>query len=198
MPTGYTSKLVEKGQSFQEFVLGCARAFGACVTMRDDPSDSPIPNEFKPSDYHLKEIKKAEKALKKLLGMEQNDRIRFAERRRGEQLKSFEEYLLKREAEHKRLQDMNLKVKAWIPPTSEHSGLKDFMLQQISVSDNGSDYYIKEIENIKSKTVESFYTEALETAKRDVKYHEKEHAEEVERVAKRNDWVKKLRDSLKP
>ena len=34
MPTGYTYKIGE-GASFKEFVMACARAFGACVEMRD-------------------------------------------------------------------------------------------------------------------------------------------------------------------
>jgi len=28
--------------------------------MRDDPSDRPIPDEFKPSDYHVRALKQAE------------------------------------------------------------------------------------------------------------------------------------------
>jgi hypothetical protein len=36
MPTGYTEKLMEKGQTFQQFALLCARNFGALVMMRDD------------------------------------------------------------------------------------------------------------------------------------------------------------------
>jgi len=39
MPTGYTAKLCEGEQSFGEFALGCARAFGACVMQREDSMD---------------------------------------------------------------------------------------------------------------------------------------------------------------
>jgi hypothetical protein len=35
MPTGYTDK-IKDGISFEEFVLSCARQFGACISMRDD------------------------------------------------------------------------------------------------------------------------------------------------------------------
>ena len=32
---------VENGQTFEEFILSCARAFGALVEMRDEPADAP-------------------------------------------------------------------------------------------------------------------------------------------------------------
>ena len=35
MPTGYTDKIVND-QSFEDFLLGCARAFGACVHQYDE------------------------------------------------------------------------------------------------------------------------------------------------------------------
>ena len=56
MPTGYTATLMEKGQTFQEFIMGCARAFGALIEMRDSPNDAPIPDKFEPSDYHAKRL----------------------------------------------------------------------------------------------------------------------------------------------
>ena len=61
MPTGYTSKIAD-GIGFKDFALSCARAFGACIEMRDDPSDKPIPNEFKPNDYHKKRMAAAKLA----------------------------------------------------------------------------------------------------------------------------------------
>ncbi len=49
MPTGYTH-LIEEGCNLEEFVWACARAFGACVMMRDDSVDKPVPEKFEPSD----------------------------------------------------------------------------------------------------------------------------------------------------
>ena len=43
MATGYTYPVVEgKITEFSEFALGCARAFGAFMHMRDDNSDAPL------------------------------------------------------------------------------------------------------------------------------------------------------------
>lgn len=47
MPTGYTAD-VQSGKvtDFAEYAMNCARAFGALVLMRDDPSDADIPERF--------------------------------------------------------------------------------------------------------------------------------------------------------
>ena len=37
MPTGYTDK-IKDGITFKEYAMGCARAFGALITMRDNPA----------------------------------------------------------------------------------------------------------------------------------------------------------------
>ena len=60
MTTGYTDA-VGKGEitEFKDYALLCARAFGACVSMRDEPLDAEIPEEFKPNDYHEKSLQKA-------------------------------------------------------------------------------------------------------------------------------------------
>ena len=49
MPTGYTLDLYNgKDITFEEFVLKCARAFGALIDMRDEPCllyTSPSPRD---------------------------------------------------------------------------------------------------------------------------------------------------------
>jgi hypothetical protein len=52
MPTGYTAELIEKGMEFNDFVLTCARAFGACIELRDRklaPAPRTIPSN---GNYH--------------------------------------------------------------------------------------------------------------------------------------------------
>jgi hypothetical protein len=64
MPTGYTSDLYGgKEQDFRSFALSCARAFGALITMRDDPVDTPIPERFEPSTYSDRELSRAQDRL---------------------------------------------------------------------------------------------------------------------------------------
>jgi len=44
MPTGYTAEIYEgeKEVTFEKFALTCARAFGACITIRDEPMSASI------------------------------------------------------------------------------------------------------------------------------------------------------------
>lgn len=49
MPTGYTSVLFDKPETtFSEFASRCARAFGACMAMRDESLAVALPDEVKP------------------------------------------------------------------------------------------------------------------------------------------------------
>ena len=47
MPSGYTEGVASgKVTEFKEYALLCARAFGACISLRDEPLSLEIP-EFK-------------------------------------------------------------------------------------------------------------------------------------------------------
>lgn len=65
MPSGYTSDIYEgKDISGKDFILKCARAFGATIMMRDEPLDKEIP-VFEPSTYYIEVLEKAKNELEK-------------------------------------------------------------------------------------------------------------------------------------
>lgn len=68
MPTGYTAKIVD-GQSFPDYVKTCLRAMGVCVSMRDLPMDTPIPEKFEPSPYHKDCIESINQEIQKFATM---------------------------------------------------------------------------------------------------------------------------------
>ena len=68
MPSGYTAA-IKDGITFSDFAMNCARAFGALISMRDEPLDAPIPERVEPTDYHAEKIKKAEERLSALIAM---------------------------------------------------------------------------------------------------------------------------------
>jgi len=145
MPTGYTED-IKKGITFPQFAMSCARAFGACITMRDDSTDTPIPEEFKPSDWNLEELRKAEVTLEKLKDMTETEAERFA---RVEYWQESNRIVLEIKEDRKLMaqyRSMLEKVRQWQPPTLEHIEFKDFMVQQIERSikfDGMEDYYIE-------------------------------------------------------
>ena len=195
MPTGYTAKLVDKGQDFREFVLTCARGMGACIMQRDDPMDEP-PKRTEPSDYHTKAIAEAQATMARLKGMPFEDRNEYGAHLRREAVRRAQKYLAENQAQNERLDAMAAQVRAWRPPTDDHAGLKDFMLEQISISKNDPKYPERSLVEAEAKSPDAYFVEAISKAARDLTYHAEQHAKEVERTAGRNDWIDKLYESL--
>jgi len=197
MPTGYTSKLCEEDVSFQEYALSCARAFGALVMMRDDPHDKPI-SRFEPTDYHEKAVVEAEAKIKSVEAMSDDDVLAEQDKENAKYTKLQKESDEKKAAARRRLVDMRSKVSDWKPPTSDHDGLKKFMLEQIDITmpiDGTSGTYYQE--QLTTFSAQECRRTRIAEARKDILYHKKEHAKEVERTDERNAWVEDLRGSLK-
>lgn len=197
MPTGYTSKLYEgEDQTFPEFALACARAFGALILMRDDPPDAEIPDEFTPSTYHVDRLAEAEARLAEVKGWDDARAERehraaaqaFAQRDADERAKA--------DARTARYEAMLAQVEEWSPPTTEHVGMKDFMRDQLTESIR-FDSYSGPYGSV-PPTPEAYRADEIARAERDIRYHTKEHAKEVQRAAERSAWVAALRGSLTP
>jgi hypothetical protein len=197
--TGYTYDLVEKNLSFKEFVLRCARAIGYLIEMRDDPMDAPIPEEFEPDSFYLDRMYDAEQDLRYYESMTEAEKIAEGKRIQARELNGYVESLEKAEKEDTILKEMLDKVRAWNPPTSEHEGLKNFMIEQLACSmhDSNAQSYKNWIKQTKSKNPESYIDELIERSRENVPYYKKLYDKEVEQTAKKNAWIKALRDSLK-
>lgn len=197
MPTGYTAAIAE-GVTFERFALNCARAFGACIMMRDDDSSAEIPEQFEPSDYNLKSLEKDRKALDKVSRMTPKQCAAAAQKeygeavaRRNEALKEGDELRLKYEA-------MLKQVQGWDPPTPDHVNMKEFMVKQIEDSipwDCDQSYYRDNVPVL--LPAEDWRQQQIKSLSKSIAQHERGHAEEVARVKGRNAWIKALRDSLK-
>lgn len=195
MPTGYTAKLVDEGQTFNEFVLTCARAFGACITLRDDPLSADIP-KFEPTDYHKKAINSAIRKKDRLEAMTPAQASRYGMNEREKEIKSIKNTLKKANLQNDRIYKMLKAVRGWTPPTEEHDGLKTFMIEQLEMSLDDMNYWNGRLAEINDKSELSYYTDALALAKRDILYHIEENRKEIERVNGRNKWVEDLKASL--
>lgn len=194
MPTGYTQPIQDGKLSFKDFALTCARAFGACVAQRDDPSNE-LPKKQEYSQYHSEELAKALKERDVLLQMSDAD----ADKEAQSAFKSEVAYFNEREAERNRIADnyktMLDEVRRWTPPTEEHLELKLFMEQQIIDSikfDTGSSW----MEAPVAKSGKEWKEEQLKSLDWSIDYHEKNWAEEKQRVDERNQWIADLYDSL--
>jgi hypothetical protein len=196
MPTGYTDK-IKDGISFEQFVMLCARGMGACVTMRDEPWDAPIPDEFKPSDYHFKKIEEAEAELARLRAMSPDE----AERAAHESFKAEAEHRDKSIKEMRDLKvkylDMLSRVREWGPPTTEHHGLKEFMVSQIrkSIDFDCNDSYYHETEVVRLSG-QKWLRGEIKRINGSIEYHTEAAAKEAERARSATEWIRALRRSL--
>ena len=197
MPTGYTAD-VQSGKvtDFSEFAMQCARSSGALGMMRGEPSGAEIPETFKPSTYNAERLVEARAQLAKINAMTTDQREAAARSEYEAACVRQERYEAEQREQRARYQAMIDKVTAWTPPTPDHVGMKDFMLTQLAES---IDFDCRPIFDRRPtmKKRDEWFSEAVSTAERDIEYHTKEHAKEVERAASRTAWIAALRQSLK-
>jgi hypothetical protein len=196
MPTSYTHPVAEgRVEEFSEFAMLCARAMGALVTMRDEPHDAPIPEEFRASDHSLRRAREAEENLALLRVMTPNGVRHLWQKekeRRGAEARRYAENVAET---RRRYEAMLEKVERWEPPTAEHRGLKDFMAEQLRESirfDCREGPLLPEI----ADTPEGWFWREVEEAERMVRVARESYQEEVERAEARTRWVRELRRSL--
>lgn len=197
MPTGYTAD-VQSGKvtSFREFAANCARAMGANILMRDDPADAPI-KDYEPSTYYKDELERAKADAYDLEKMTNEEAARIQARENAERAKHLREAVERHQAERARYESMLAKVQAWTPPTPDHENFKAFMIEQLTSSISHdcydpSDYYKPDTRT----PVEYLRDEIADAAKRVARCAEEWAAEQL-RTRQRNEWNRRLFESLK-
>jgi hypothetical protein len=196
MPTGYTA-MIDGTCTFKKFAMTCARAFGSCITMRDDPFDKEIPEKFEESPYHKDRYKEETTELARLEAMSITDAEIQARQEYEKKVAHNSEHLEKCNTQISYYGQMLKHVYAWNPPTHEHTELKKFMIQQITDSikyDDMRQYYEENMPVL--QTGKQWLKSKIAQTKDSIKYHEKNIQKETELTAFRNKWIKDLRDSL--
>lgn len=196
MPTGYTSA-IKDGITFEEFVMSCARAFGALVTMRDEPHDAKIPKKFEPDDYHTKRLIESEKRAKELRDMTVWEAAKCATAAYNNRVQEIEKVIKERKELRAKYEAMLVKVVAWKPPTEDHVNLQNFMVEQITGSIDFDCNVSHYLENPPVKMDgEVWRREAQERVVKDIAYYKAEEVKEQQRAADQTRWVTELRRSL--
>lgn len=196
MPTGYTADIANgKITDFTEYALQCARNFGACITLRDEPMSSEIP-EFEPSDYNAKALDKAEKDLLKFLTMKESQRRELHEAEHAKHIEEAEQGIADKVERRQRYESMLAKAKSFKSPSPDHDNYAKFIVNQLEESiewDCGTSYY----DELKQPIMfETWQSNRIKDLRRDIEYHRKAHREEVERTESRNRWVQQLKEAL--
>jgi hypothetical protein len=197
MPTGYTSN-IGNGISFQEFAMDCARAFGACIDLKEEQAGGDlIPERFEPSDYHANKLEEYKEQLSNLGRITLLDAERFAE----EDYQKKEKRRLRRLDEIRKLRSsyssMLAKVIIWEPPTPDHVNLKNFMIQQIEESIRFDCFEESDEKETTKEDGVQWLKRKVDSLKKNITYHATKHQEEIKRTENKNRWIEELRNSLK-
>jgi hypothetical protein len=196
MPSGYTHKIGE-GATFPEFAMDCARAFGACIMLRDEPGGGEkIPDSFDPSSYHAEALEKARADLDRVLAMSQDEIMHEAARDDSIRIGEHRRYAMERAELRAKYEAVLGEVRKWKPPTPDHDNLKSFMVQQITESIR-FDCDLGATEEPKPVPPKQWHEEKVARLRKDIAYHAKEYEAEVQRAKDRTAWVRALRDSLR-
>lgn len=184
MATGYTHDVAEgKVTDFKVFALRCARAFGACIMQRDDPMDDP---PKKALERHQKELKELNALSLDACEIQSDKDFESSMKDYRRQVKEIAE-------KKERYQSMLQKVEAWKPPTSEHQGLKEFMIQQLADSLKFDDYTPT---HPKRLTPEEWRQQRQKQLSHSISYYADQVENEKARCSNRNQWIDDLVASL--
>lgn len=197
MPTGYTADIVND-QSFEDYVLGCARAFGACLHQQDnDLAEKPKLQEI--NLYYTNRIEETEQQLNTFNKMSHKDQVDWGQEEKSRQLHSINESLEKKKTLLIKYNIMLDKVNSWIPPSKDHVEFKKFMISQIEDSINwdcSTNYYTVEYSRIKDMIPLEFYNAMVSQLNKDLLYYKEQLHKEETRTLERNFWIKSLYESL--
>lgn len=208
MPSGYTSAIYDgKDVTLRDFILTCARGMGALITMRDEPFDKPIPDEFPPcTSYHDEAIAKARERLARITKGDRMELLREKQDEYNERLQQWWEAKRESDALKKRYEDMMEKVLAWEPPTPDHEGLKKLMIDQLSQSlehdchyskfDTPKDDPYRGMYGPEEKSLDQWIEDERAAAIKEIEYHIEQRNNEIERARSRTEWVQQLKAAL--
>lgn len=169
--------------------------------LRDEPSTTPIPDEFKPSDYDSKRLAELNSELAKLKSMSASECESQAKKAYAEAVKYHQKGIEKDAALKAKYEAMLAEVAAYNPPSRDHVKFKEFMEEQITESikfDCSGNYHQDALKNLKPLTGKQWLREQADSCQRGIASAAKGQADENKRAAERTLWVKQLRESLKP
>ncbi|RBO73495.1 hypothetical protein [Microbacterium sp. H6] len=195
MPSGYTADLHDgKPVTFEQFVLKCSRAMGAAIMQRDESPDVEI-RERTLDDHYVERVSASAIALQDAMRRPQSEWAEMQDIALTEAAAYREKYLADVQAMRERYEEMLGQVHDWTPPTAEHAGLQKFMIDQLteSISFDCTGWEPAVPERLSPDLYAQSEIARLTKAHANyVKYL----AEERERIAGQNAWVRALRASL--
>lgn len=193
MPTGYTAKLYDgEDVSFKNFVFSCSRAFGARISEKENDLNA----AYEPrtiSTYSIESLKKdIEDYNTRLTYSVTNWRDEyFLNLQKGRENAASANHRA-REL-RKRYSEMLIKVNDWTPPTPDHTGLKEFMIHQLT---DALKHDCSEYEPTFCTDWRAYRAQTMEALQDNIRYYAAKITSELESARESNEWVQTLAESL--
>ena len=205
MPTGYTAGIIDgEITTFEQFATQCTRAFGATIHMRDNPMDSPYEPRT-PSEYYVNSLQSQREKLEEMKTMTDEAIVQYFETLLNDNLEYHEKKLSENKSNLEKLNIILESAKSWVPPTEDHVGLREFMIDQLEMTIKGDgdlSYHEELIMKIKEEMEEGidpkvYREKRIKEIEERISYYEIEIQSEMERCKKSNDWMEKFFESIK-
>lgn len=193
MPTGYTSGIYDGDDSFYNFAMECARAFGACIDLRDEPLGTGLPDEIPYNNYYEKMLNHYKKEYEKFCSKSEKELLEQYEKECKEAQDTYNNSIRLIEERRKNYNSVLSKVKQWSPPSVYHFDYKKFMISQLEESIKHDCYepspFYKETFEVwlkrKNNNYESYINDYKERCELEIKKHKE-----------KNEWIRQLKSSL--
>ena len=196
MATGYTD-CVQSGKvtSFQVYALQCARAFGACTLLRDDPLSSEIP-VFESSDTYKKWLEEAQEKLSIVRDMSSQEAQEHVNKLRADLVASWAAEDEERSLIRQRYEAMLEKARKFVAPTPEHESYAKFIVEQLeeSIRFDCSDY--SEYRKLPPDDGDTWKQQEINSLLKDIARYEEMNNDEIVRTMSRNNWINDLRKAI--
>lgn len=196
MPTGYTADVAKGKIEFNDFVLNCAKAFGALISMRNESTNAKIPVELLVDQYYYDSVNDSTKILNSWLVLTDKEKLKYVEKEYDEKIKQNYSYSKEQKIQYENYCAMLDKVNKWSPPSEDHTKLKEFMIEQLENSIKFDCYGIHDKPPTKTPNWNTLIKSKTEALKGSRDYSKKSLEKEIENIKTKNLWISQLRSSL--
>lgn len=196
--TGYTSFLMNKDTTFRDAVLRFARLSSFCIHQRDEPIEN-LPTKRTIDLWYKSSLDDAKKRLADFKNMPLE---KLKSEFDSQKTKRIHESQICIKDKNKLKDDYEFRMKQirdWMPPSSEHTSLKDSIISHIEssmITDCDTEYYVNTIKFYENLSFDVWYKETMDSYEHDVIYYEERCKENEEHVKIQNKWIDDLMESL--
>jgi hypothetical protein len=195
MPSQLTTKLYDgTATNLNDFALHCARDLSLFIELRDEPSESALPQSFTPRSYYSELVGKIEAEIVTVSDWDDKEAETSAQAYFQERKREYDASVEMTKERRQRYTQMREEVDAWQPPTTDHQNLKDYMIRLLE-QDMPSECTVR-MTMPQPISGRQYKQVRLEELRAQLTHATENRDGDIERNRIRNEWTTELRQSL--